>query len=98
MDVGTVERDVGTEEICTVVVNAVADAHGVHPLDLEPKLYDVIEPDALADLWSANDSPPRSLEISFSMAGCEVVVNGDGRVLVTPDGSVSGSKHAGLRE
>ncbi|WP_331235317.1 HalOD1 output domain-containing protein [Natronorarus salvus] len=84
MEPGSVEREVGSEDICAVVVDAVADAKGVHPLDLEPKLYDVIEPDALVDLWSSSDSPPRSMRIGFSMAGCDVVVRGDGRVVVTP--------------
>jgi hypothetical protein len=98
MNPSPVERTVGTEDICTVVVDAVAEANGVHPLDLEPKLYDVIEPDALTDLCSPHASPPRSMEIRFSMAGCSVAVHGDGRVVVTPEVGEGESKHTGLYE
>ncbi len=98
MSSAPIERDVGTEDICTVVVSAVAEANGIHPLDLEPKLYDVIEPDALTDLCSPHGSPPRSMVIRFTMAGCSVTVHGDGRVVVTPETGPEDSVSADFRE
>lgn len=71
-------------EISETVVTAVAAATGVDPLDLEP-LYSVVDPDALNSMFCPSvGSPPDSLEVQFSMAGCRVVVRGDGEVAVTP--------------
>ena len=71
-------------QISETVVTAVAEAKGVDPLDLKP-LYDVIDPDALNRMFRPSaGSPPAVMELSFSMAGCKVVVHGDGEVVVTP--------------
>lgn len=70
--------------ISETVVTTVAEAKGVDPLDLEP-LYSVIDPDALNSMFRPSvGSPPASIELNFSMAGCEVVIRGDGEVAVTP--------------
>lgn len=78
------ESNVSTsdESIGTAVVSAVADAKGVDPLDLDP-LYDVIDADAVDAIFSEADGSS-SLELRFSMAGCDVVVHGAGEVSVTP--------------
>lgn len=69
------------ESTGAAVVRAVADAKGVDPLDLDP-LYDVIDGDALDAMFAERDgSDP--LELRFTMAGCEVVVQGAGEVTVT---------------
>lgn len=60
-----------------------ADAKGVEPTDLPP-LYHAIDPDALDRLF-APGGPRMRGEVSFEMAGCEVVVDGDGQVTATPD-------------
>lgn len=66
------------------VVTAVAEAKGVDPLDLDP-LYTVVDPDALNDMFRPTvGSTPSSVELQFSMAGCQVVVRGNGEVVVTP--------------
>lgn len=68
------------------VVTAVATARGVEPADLPP-LYDVIDPDALDRLFRHGSTagcagPDR---VVFTMAGCEVVVDGSGEIDVTPE-------------
>lgn len=73
---------VSGESIGTAVVSAVADAKGVDPLELEP-LYDVVDADAIDAIFSETDGSS-SLELRFTMAGCEVVVGGAGDVSVTP--------------
>ena len=81
---GAVRNVCRNGQISETVVTAVAQAKGVDPLDLEP-LYSVVDPDALNSMFGRSvGSPSSSLEINFSMAGCEVVVHGDGEVAVTP--------------
>lgn len=66
------------------VVTAVADAKGVDPLDVEP-LHSAIDPDALDAIFQPRiGSPPTSLELTFTLDGCEVLVQADGEVVVTP--------------
>lgn len=66
------------------VIAAVADAKGVDPLDLDP-LYTELDPDALDNLFRPTfGSPPTSMELRFSIDECQVVVHGDGEIVVTP--------------
>lgn len=77
--------------ISETVVRAVAQATGTDVLELDP-LYYVVDPDALNRLFDADGtSQPSPMELTFTMAGCEVVVRGDGEVVVTPpaDGDVT---------
>lgn len=85
-------------DISNTVVTAVARAKGVDVLDLDP-LYDAVDPDALNRLFDA-DGPDRSnaLELSFSMAGCDVLVRGEGEVVVTPPEPADGPTVIGDRE
>lgn len=70
--------------VSMTVIETVAEAKGVDTLDLEP-LYDVVDPDALdAFVRPSGASTPATTEVSFSMDGCDVVVQGDGEVVVTP--------------
>ena len=72
------------EAVTETVITAVADAKGVDPLELEP-LYSAVDPDALNSLFSADaGSLESNLEVRFTMSGCQVVVRGDGEVVVTP--------------
>lgn len=81
-----IERHAATDELCLTVVNAVADAKGIDPMDLEESLHDVIDPDALEDLFEPRytGAPRQDVRVSFSMAGLSVVVNADRRVVVSP--------------
>lgn len=83
-ETGVVTNVCQSGEISETVVTAVAEAKGVDPLDLEP-LFSVVDPDALNSLFSSSvSSPPAEMQLSFSMAGCDVVVHGDGEVTVIP--------------
>ena len=74
-------------ELSETVISAVAEAKGVDPLDLDP-IYTVVDPDALNGMFRPTvGSPPTSMELRFSMAGCRVVIHGDGEVVVTPPAS-----------
>lgn len=76
------------EPVSTRVIAAVADACDVDPLELPP-LGDVLDPDALDQLFNSFDSRIGPGRVDFMMAGCEVVVHSDGEVVVTPPGEQS---------
>jgi hypothetical protein len=71
--------------VSAVVVDSVADALGVSPLELETPLYQVIDPDALNDLFAPTPTTEREpSRVSFTYAECEVTVQGRGEVVVQP--------------
>lgn len=68
------------QTITHAVVETVAEAENVDPLDLDP-LYGVIDPDALEELFTATAGSPRSSgKITFEYHGHTVVVSNDGSV------------------
>lgn len=68
-----------TESIDTRIVEAVADAKGVEPLDLDERLYDVVDCDALSQLFSTSgtDVTPVRGRITFTLDSCQVTVYDD---------------------
>lgn len=70
------------EQVSETVITAVATAIDADPLEMDP-LYDSIDPDALDRLCGPSTASP-TLQLQFSLAGCEVEVRGDGTVTVTP--------------
>lgn len=80
----TVMNTCSSGDVSETVVMAVAEAKGVDPVELEP-LYTSVDPDALNNVFRPTVGHSTSaMEFSFSMADCEVVVRGDGDVVVTP--------------
>jgi hypothetical protein len=75
-------RTVSDEPVSLGVVEAVADAKGVEPTDLDERLYDCVDPDALDRLFA--DGTGWDGRLSFTMAGCRVEVEASGTVVVTP--------------
>ena len=71
----------GDESLSQSVVSAVAEAMNVDVLALEPRLYEVIDPDALDRLFDEKQS---EWSVEFRMAGCQVSVHADDRVVVIP--------------
>ena len=81
----TVHGTSTSEELSERVVESVAEAKGVDPLELGP-LYDSIDPDALNSLFRGSpDGEGAPAELRFTMAGCEVLVREGGEVVVTPE-------------
>ena len=80
-----------SERVSDAVIEEVAAVRGVDPLDLEP-LYSVVDPDALDALFRrTGGSASASPTVHFTMAGCEVLVHGDGAVAVIPPLSLDDS-------
>jgi len=75
------DRDVpATEPLSHAVVVTVAELNGVDPLELNERLYDCIDPDALDALFASGDDACGTVQ--FLMAGCHVEVSADRRVTV----------------
>ena len=94
---GAVRHVCHSGQISETIVTAVANAKGVDPLDLEP-LYPVVDPDALNSMF--RQSAGRllsSLELCFSMADYQVVVHGDGEVVVAPPERPMKARHLSFR-
>lgn len=62
------------------IINAVAEAEGVSPLELHPRLYDVIDPDALESLLCNATAP---VTVRFEYAGWELAVGTNTGVTIT---------------
>ncbi|MDS0220817.1 hypothetical protein NDI54_05550 [Haloarcula sp. S1AR25-5A] len=88
-----VYRPSPNEPLSETIVHAVADTLGVNPVDLDDRISDCIDPDALDRLFHPNrgDTPSPNGLVVFSMAGCRIEVEGNRSVLVTPsrDGSTA---------
>jgi len=63
------------------VVQAVASVAGVDALSLQPRLYDVIDPDALETLL-ADGSAERPVQISFEFGQYQVTVTNTNELFV----------------
>jgi len=77
----------GSESLNATIVTTVASVSGVEPTEMEP-LYDRLDPDALAELFSPIQDGTRrpNGHISFPLQGCTVTVHSDGHIVVKPPG------------
>lgn len=68
----------------TKIITAVADREGVDPTELDPPLYEAIDPDALNTLFGNQQSSDYRVDgwLSFTYAGYDITVAGDGTVRV----------------
>lgn len=74
----------GDESVSTTVVERVAARIGVAPEELEPRLHDVVDADALDRLFDVRGDGPAEGTVVFRYAGCRVVVRASGEVEVSP--------------
>ena len=65
------------------VVDTVAEYEGVDPVDLDPRLYQAVDPDALDQLFGSSERADADLEITFTYSGYEVVARSDGDLSVS---------------
>lgn len=69
------------------VIEKVAAVTGTDPLEMEP-LYSRVDPDCLESLFDDRTVPESRNQghVAFPLDGCQVVVEADGTVEVTPFG------------
>ncbi|WP_339105624.1 HalOD1 output domain-containing protein [Haloterrigena salinisoli] len=72
--------DDGTDTV-VAVVEAVSAVTNCDPTAMAP-LYGTVDPEALADLVTADRDRP--VEVSFDYEGCQVTVSSGGRIAVEP--------------
>lgn len=77
------EKAQSKTEITSKVVETVAGAAGVDPLELNPPLFAVINPDALEAVY---ESASEQFKVEFEYAGYLVTISGDGTVTATEPG------------
>lgn len=65
-----------SEPLSHAVVVAVAELNGVDPLDLNERLYDCIDPDALDALFASTGQDACGT-VQFLMAGCHIEVSAE---------------------
>ncbi|MFC7134561.1 MULTISPECIES: HalOD1 output domain-containing protein [Salinibaculum] len=75
------------ETLTEAIVEAVAEAEGIDPIELRPSLYDVVDPDALELLYAQPDrSRASNLRVTFAYGTWQVHVHRDGTVQLTEHG------------
>jgi len=71
------------DDVIYNVVEKVAEVEGVDPLELTPPLFEVIDPDALGQIFATAPTAGRmDIQVSFHHNGYDVTVCGDGDVSV----------------
>lgn len=71
--------------VCTEIALAVAEAIGTPPEELNPPLYELVNPDALEALVRPEGARRFEGSIAFEAYDCTITVDGDGAVTVEPD-------------
>ena len=70
--------------VARAIVAAIADVEGVSPCELD-RVSRYVDPDSLDDLLASADEGVRAnARVEFEFPDVEVVVESDGRILVTP--------------
>lgn len=65
-----------------LIIDAIAKAEGVDPLELEP-LYDIIDPTTIDSLFTRPGTPPKNeVALSFKVENSLVNIHSDGRILI----------------
>lgn len=78
--------DQTSEPVSTVVVKAVAVLTDTPPTELDP-LYEVLDPDALNQLYATDEQPAHrqvDSHIAFAYNGCQVTVFWTGLIEIVP--------------
>lgn len=78
----------GPDSVYNVVMDAIGDAIGSERADAST-LYDHVDPEMLK--WAIDGSNNDDVRVTFTYEGCEVVVRGDGTIVVVAErGDVTG--------
>jgi len=82
----TRQSESGVSRVCHTVVSDVAAAVGTDSEELQPPLYEVVEPEALEQLFHRPDENPGDPtgHVVFDYVGCRVTVYSNGQVHVSP--------------
>lgn len=74
----------GDESVTTVVSTGVAAITNTPPTELDP-LFEILDPDALNQLFSSTNGPSRGDgRVSFQFNDCTVIVDATGEIAISP--------------
>lgn len=80
-----------TAPVSTTIVEGVAAVTNTPPMEFDPTLYEVVNPDALDKLFqplTGDVLRDGSGQLTFELEGCTVVLDWSGRIKIEPlDGS-----------
>ncbi|WP_226482050.1 HalOD1 output domain-containing protein [Natrinema amylolyticum] len=78
------------------VIAAVSNVLSVDPVELDPLHY-TVDTDALDELVRRRDTPHGSVDVSFTIEGCEITVSSNEVVTLSPpDSERAASETAGI--
>lgn len=81
---GVQQAKTETDDLVVAIVEAVAAAKDTDPVDLDARLAEKIDLDALATAYaSASRHPDTKLTLEFTVDGCTVTVRSDGEIAVS---------------
>lgn len=72
----------GAESLSVTITEAVACAKGIASDELESRLFDAVDPDALDRLFGPTDRSTHQAEVRFHIDGTSVVVRNTGDIFV----------------
>ena len=79
----TDSQDRTEQPLSRTIVETVADAEGVAPTELDARLYDVLEPEALDNLFQHQaDGPATDGFVTFTFHGYEITVHSDSTIQI----------------
>lgn len=77
----TGSQDRNEQPLSRTIIERIADAEGIAPTELDTRLYDVIEPEALNELFQhQEDGPVTEGFVSFAFHGYTVTIYSDSTV------------------
>lgn len=84
----TRSQDENEQAISRTIVETIAQAEGTAPTELDTRLYDVIEPEALNELFQdQEDGPVTDGFVSFTFHGYTVTVHSDSSIEIDRNNS-----------
>lgn len=75
------------------VLLTVAEAEGVDPSEITPRLYDIVDPDALDRLVDCGTQSSSAVTVTFDYAGWHVRVDSGGEVTLTGRTAPAGDRN-----
>lgn len=73
-----------SQSLSVSIIRAVATVAGVDPLSLQPRLYDVVDPDALETLVTSNTAHS-NVQVTFEFGAYRITVTQNGEIIVQDD-------------
>ena len=81
-----------SEQVSTTIIEAVAAVTDTPPTEIDPRLYDILDPDALDRLFQPTKNRSRrrrSGQVTIPIDDCTVTVHADGNIEISQSEELS---------